>query len=118
MENNHNSATLAVGTLGWARQTGGILSARERRRLLGDAARLQTRVLPAQIRAALGFRDPDAKRVDLDRLRIPDSAIAREAEELCAEVSPPALRNHCLRTYAWGTILAQRDGVGHDAELL
>ena len=33
------------------------------------------------------------------------------------EVSTQALLNHCLRSYAWGTILAARDGLEHDPEL-
>jgi hypothetical protein len=43
--------------------------------------------------------------------------IAREAEALCSEVSTQALLNHCLRSYAWWTILAARDGLDHDPEL-
>jgi hypothetical protein len=106
-----------VGTLAWAERTGGILSRSERIGLLGDAARLQMRILPAQTRALLGRTNPRAFSVDPDRLRVPDTMIAREAEALCSEVSTQALFNHCLRSYAWGTILAERDGLGHDAEL-
>jgi hypothetical protein len=47
-----------VGTLAWAERTGGILSRRERIGLLGDAARLQMRILPAQTRALLGRTNP------------------------------------------------------------
>jgi hypothetical protein len=106
-----------VGTLAWAERTGGILSRRERIGLLGDAARLQMRILPAQTRALLGRTNPRAFSVDPDRLRVPDTTIAREAEALCSEVSTQALLNHCLRSYAWGTILAERDGLEHDPEL-
>ena len=107
-----------VGTLAWAERTGGILSRRERIGLLGDAARLQMRILPAQTRALLGRTNPRAFSVDPDRLRVPDTTIARDAEALCSEVSTPALLNHCLRSYAWGTILAERDGLQYDPELL
>ena len=106
-----------VGTLAWAERSGGILSRRERIGLLGDAARLQMRILPAQTRALLGRTNSRAFSVDPDRLRIPDTMIAREAEALCSEVSEQALLNHCLRSYAWGTILAERDGLEHDSEL-
>jgi hypothetical protein len=44
--------------------------------------------------------------------------IARAAEALCSEVSTQALLNDCLRSYAWGAILANRDGLEHDPELL
>ena len=75
-----------VGTLAWAERSGGILSRRERIGLLGDATRLQMRILPAQTRALLGRTNPRAFSVDPDRLRVPDTMIAREAEALCAEV--------------------------------
>jgi hypothetical protein len=106
-----------VGTLAWAERTGGILSRRERIGLLGDAARLQMRILPVQTRALLGRTNPRGFSVDPDRLRVPDTMIAREAEALCSEVSTQALLNHCLRSFAWGTILAERDGLEHDPEL-
>src|SRR5450755_4827100 len=106
-----------VGTLAWAQRSGGILSRRERIGLLGDAARLQLRILPAQTRALLGRTNPRAFSVDPDRLRVPDTMIARAAEALCSELSTQALLNHCLRSYAWGTILADRDGLEHDPEL-
>jgi hypothetical protein len=45
--------TLAkVGTLAWAERSGGILSRRERIGLLGDAARLQMRILPLRAAAS------------------------------------------------------------------
>jgi hypothetical protein len=107
-----------IGTLAWAERTGGILSRRERISLLGDAIGLQLRSLPAQTRALLGRANSRAFSVDPDRLRIPDTVIARQAEALSSEVYPQALLNHCLRSYAWGTLLAQRDGLEHDPELL
>jgi hypothetical protein len=109
--------TARVGTLAWAERSGGILSRRERISLLGDAARLQMRILPAQTRALLGRTNSRTFSVDPDRLRIPDSMIAREAEALSSEVYTQSLLNHCLRSYAWGTILAERDGLKYDPEL-
>ena len=114
---SHNGSA-RVGTLAWAERSGGILSRRERIGLLGDAARLQMRILPGQTRALLGRTNSRAFSVDPDRLRMPDTMIAREAEALCSEVSTGALLNHCVRSYAWGTILAQRDGLDCDPELL
>jgi hypothetical protein len=106
-----------IGTLAWAERTGGILSRRERISLLGDAIRLQMRILPAQTRALLGRTNSRTFSVDPDRLRVPDTTIAREAEALSSEVYTQILRNHCLRSYAWGTILAERDRLEHDPEL-
>jgi hypothetical protein len=115
---SYDMTSSRVGTLAWAERTGGILSRGERIGLLGDAVRLQMRILPAQTRALLARTNRRAFSVDPDRLGVPDTMIAREAEALCFEVSTPALLNHCLRSYAWGTILAARDGLEHDSELL
>src|SRR5690348_5364043 len=106
-----------IGTLAWAERTGGTLSRRERISLLGDAVRLQMRILPAQTSALLGHTNSRAFSVEPDRLRIPDTMMAREAEALSFQVYTQALLNHCLRSYAWGTILAKRDRLEHDPEL-
>lgn len=53
--------------------------------------------------------------VDID---IPDSRLARQAEELLRTSSPPFLTNHCFRSHAWAVALAERDRVHFDAELL
>src|SRR5207302_10238360 len=79
---------------------------------------MKMRILPAQTRALLGRTNSRTFSVDPDRLRIPDSMIDQEAEALSSELSTQALLNHCLRSYAWGTILAERDGLEHDPELL
>lgn len=50
-------------------------------------------------------------------LRPPDSAAAVLGGELSARVSPPFLFNHAVRTFAWGCMLAEADGVGFDREL-
>jgi hypothetical protein len=70
-----------VGTLAWAERTGGTLSRRERIGLLGDAARLQMRILPAQTRALLGRANPRGFSVDPDRLRLPAILADRDGLE-------------------------------------
>src|SRR5881397_1505718 len=53
-----------------------------------------------------------------DLAPVPDTALARAATELLNATSPPALVNHCLRTYQFGTALGERDGLKADAEVL
>src|SRR5213083_2031780 len=48
----------------------------------------------------------------------PDSRLARRAEKLVAEVSPPFLTNNCFRSHFFAVALAERDRVRFDAELL
>jgi hypothetical protein len=109
---------VSVGTLTWARARNGQLTRRERLRGIASGMALLIRVAPAQVRQRLGISNPRAFDFDLDELVIPDSAIARDAEELCREASAEGLVNHCMRTYAWGSILGKRDGLDPDPELL
>ena len=106
------------GTLAWAEANGGRMSRRERAREIGAAALVVLRTAPAQVRQRLGLRNPRAFAFDVDRLTIPDTGVAREAEELCREASSPMLVNHCFRTFVWGTILGESDGLRPDPELL
>ena len=109
---------MSVGTLAWARAQNGELTRRERAREIVKGVLLVSRTMPAQVRQRLGIANRRALAYDLDSLPIPDSAIAKEAEELCREASSEMLVNHCLRTYAWGTILGAGQGARPDVELL
>jgi hypothetical protein len=108
----------ALGTLAWATAKDGRLSRREQIRELAAAARVTLMGAPAQIRQRLGLPNGSAFALDPDSLPIPDSSIAKEAEELCRESSSEMLLNHCLRSYVWGMILGRRDGLRPDPELL
>jgi HD superfamily phosphodiesterase len=45
-----------------------------------------------------------------------DSPLATAADALLAKVSPPALANHCKRTFVFGTELLRQAGRAYDAE--
>jgi HD domain len=49
---------------------------------------------------------------------VPDTALARDARDLVAEVAWPFLVNHSVRAYAWAVALAERDGLAFDVEIL
>lgn len=49
---------------------------------------------------------------------VPDSALARRARELIADVAAPFLVNHSVRSYAWAIELARHDGLQFDPEIL
>ena len=49
---------------------------------------------------------------------VPDSALARRARELIADVAAPFLVNHSVRVYAWAVELAGHDRLQFDAEIL
>lgn len=104
-----------IGTLAWARQTGGRLSSQERQYMQRQLVESQ-----AQAMAQQNERVRDVMRhLDLDAIPIPDSALAKKAEQYAAELSPQSLLNHCYRTYLWGSLLAQCDQTKlDDPELL
>ena len=105
-----------VGTVGWARETRGILRPRDRWTLIGQACRYGLATLPWEIRRALGITRRGLGRVDPSALVPPDSVACREAERLLAESSGPMVVNHSHRTYAWGAALAAHDGLRYDTE--
>jgi hypothetical protein len=49
---------------------------------------------------------------------VPDSALARRARELIADVAAPFLVNHSVRSYAWAVELARHDALRFDPEIL
>lgn len=49
---------------------------------------------------------------------IPDSEICEKATQLVTAVSPTFLCHHCIRTFLFGDLLGQRDGLKCDRELL
>jgi HD superfamily phosphodiesterase len=51
-------------------------------------------------------------------VRIPDSALAREATELVREAAPPLLFHHSRRVFLWGALRGAQQGLAFDPELL
>ena len=49
---------------------------------------------------------------------VPDSRMARDATELIRSVESDLLYNHSLRTYAFGALQGERQGLSYDPELL
>jgi hypothetical protein len=102
-----------VGSWEWARRTDGRLGRADRAELLRQGLLAQLSRLPAAMRRRL-VRDTSS--VSLPDP--PDTALAKEAEERVRELSKPPLYGHCLRTWAFAAMFAQRDRVDHDEELL
>lgn len=104
----------ATGTMAWARATGGALDRRARFEQLRQAIVARIGTLGPLARREVGLAD---KRLELPE-REPDSALCREALELCRDLSPPALTGHSLRTWLFSALFASRDGVAYDEEIL
>jgi hypothetical protein len=54
----------------------------------------------------------------IQRVTIPDSALAREITELVRDTESPLMFHHSSRVYYWGALAGQRSGLKFDAELL
>ena len=54
----------------------------------------------------------------LSDIRVPDSSIVRQAEELARTVSSDFLFNHVMRSYWFSELLAQAEGARVDSELM
>jgi hypothetical protein len=105
-----------LGGLAWTRRTRGRLSRPERARLLGAIAFGQWENIVGRARLLLGRVPAAAARVDLDTFTVPDTPLARQAEEASAEL-PPELVSHSFRTWMFGRALAAVDGRELDDEL-
>ena len=107
--------TNAVGTLAWARNTGGTLNVRERMAIMSQAA--STQIIDILRQTPLSGSN-NYIHVDIDSIRVPDSLVSQQAIMHCETLSNASLVNHCMRTYMWAAILAQADGITYDEELL
>src|SRR5947209_3869951 len=107
-----------VGSWGWFEQTQGQLRPRDRLRLFGQGLIMQALELPWWLLGPLGLRPRNLARLDLDRIPVPDTPAAKEAEELCSQMRPAFLVPHSHRTYIWATILGTHRNLSYDAEVL
>jgi hypothetical protein len=102
-----------LGTWQWAERTHGRMSRADRWQTIRQGVVAQLGRLPSQLRSAIlgergSFEIPDP----------PDSVLARAADERVRELSAPPLYGHCVRTWLFSALFAQREGVAHDPELL
>lgn len=107
-----------IGSLAWARRTGGRLSAGDRLAFALGAIRELLRQEGDRALRRLGMRSRRQVEIALGEIALPETPAARAAAELCRGASSPALAGHCERTYLWGALLGARDGIAFDSELL
>lgn len=105
-----------LGGLDWTRRTGGQLSPRERRKLLAAIALGQWENVLGRAKLALGRLPSGAASIDLETFAVPDSRLAREAEQACSE-QPRELVSHSYRTWLFGRALAAVDDEPLDNEI-
>lgn len=114
---NTATAPAGFGTLDWATAGNGHMTRQEQLVEATRAARVLVPLMAGRAADKIGLAARNTVAVDLDSVRFPDSKIAREAEEECRETVSPMLFNHSIRTYLFGLMLAQRDGLKPDLEM-
>jgi hypothetical protein len=108
----------ALGSIGWAERTGGVLTARECVTLAGPLLRGELAILAGLVAMALRVHSGRRASIDPARLAPPDSSLARDAQQAAEELLTPAVRNHAHRAYAWAAAITARGGILFDRELL
>ena len=112
------NAKSAVGTLEWTECTGGRLEPAERRRLLGDLARVHVSNVVGRF-SVLAHLDPGRRSyVSPARVLPPDSPLTRAAQDAAIRVLPATLLNHSYRTYRFASALGELEGLEVDTEVL
>lgn len=103
-----------IGGFEWTLRTNGLLTRRERLRLLGSVVNSQRDYFMHRLRRDRPSTTPHPS----DReIRPPDSRFGSEVEAAAAEQNP-VIRNHGYRTWIFGRALADFDGIAVDDELL
>jgi hypothetical protein len=49
---------------------------------------------------------------------LPDTSLAMAAVDMARAAAPPFLFNHCMRTFVFGALLAERDHLAYDQEMM
>lgn len=100
----------------WAIRTGGNLSPQEHRYLVSVLLRDMPTALAAVMRYRMGRRGES--RTELLVQPVPESALARRAEEFVRQELSTHVLAHSYRTYFFGKVLAGHDGVVVDDEIV
>jgi hypothetical protein len=112
------NATNTVGTVEWTQRTGGRLEPAERRRLIGDLARVHIRNVIGRFSVLAHLDRGRRSYVPPTRLQPPDSPLTRVAQDAAIRVLPAVLVNHSYRTYQFATAFGELEGLEVDTELL
>ncbi|MEO9467699.1 HD domain-containing protein [Parasphingorhabdus sp.] len=106
----------ALGTAAWARRTNGVMSPEDKEVISRQNAEMRRQ--EKQAIEAIKAGSANLLDFDVENLVIPDSAMAKAAEEYAQDVYSTPLNLHCLRTYAWGSLVGRVEGLSPDPELM
>lgn len=100
-----------MGSLAWGRDRTGTLSRFEKARLTGNLIRVQLTELADRMRPL------HPAPVQIDALIPPETPLVTDARQLAEETHGKALLWHSWRTYLFGALLAQHEGIEFDRSL-
>lgn len=107
-----------LGSATWGRANGGRLT-------LAEQCRYAMQTVAAQLRLQWHDRGTVSdemrqgwSRLEPDRIELPDTPTVARALELVRQSVPVWLCLHSLRTWSWAALLAQRDALKPDTEVL
>ena len=109
--------SMELGTMQWARSSGGEVKGVEAVGLWWGLVRAQV-VRRFAAKPVAGFRSPEEVARALVEVSLPSSRLVTQTLELVSSLGPPSLVGHVLRTWAFGTLLGMRDGLRWDSEVL
>lgn len=107
-----------LGSAAWGRASGGRMT-------LAEQCRFAMQTVIAQLRLQwndCGVMSDEIRRrwsrLAPDRIELPDTPTVARALEVVQQSVPAWLCRHSLRTWSWASLLAQRDALKPDAEVL
>jgi hypothetical protein len=107
-----------LGTSAWAARRGGILNWRERLQMASATALAQLKLAVQAGQSLTAVQQSRLDEVNIDTLRLPDSRVVADAAEVLNSLATPWVEAHSMRTWAWASLLARRDGLQPDQEAL
>lgn len=106
-----------LGSPAWIERTRGAMTSREKAAMARQVITAFASGLPARLTWRLTDGAKILARLDLDSTP-PDSALVRKTSEFVSQTHDPWLVGHCVRTWAFGRLFAQVDGLAVDDEAL
>jgi hypothetical protein len=107
-----------LGSAAWGRANGGRLTLAEQCRFAMQTVAAQLRLQWHERGAVSEDRGQGWNRLEPDRIELPDTPTVARALELVQPSVPGWLFWHSLRTWSWAALLAQRDALKPDTEVL
>lgn len=107
-----------LGSASWGRANGGCLTLAEQCRYALQTVVAQLRLQWHDCGAVSDDRRQRWSRLKPDQIELPDTPTVARALERVRQSMPAWLCQHSLRTWSWAALLAQRDALKPDTEVL